>query len=147
MNIIKKLFKPKCLKEEKYITDWNKVNTDVYQAIYDDPMFGEHERLYVVDNKKKCVIGSCEINTETYEILDLYIKPEYRRHGYGYKLLRSAIIDYGCNNLSVYKVNIPAINLYRKLGFEVVSENDVLCAMKIKFWCKTQHETIFNEKS
>ena len=58
---------------------------------------------------------------------DLFVKQNYRKNGIGTLLMRS-VIDYakesGCHKLrwQVSNWNQPAIDFYKKLGFEVVSE-------------------------
>jgi ribosomal protein S18 acetylase RimI-like enzyme len=58
----------------------------------------------------------------------LAILPEYRRRGYGTRLVQKAVTELeklGCLkiNLQVRRSNISVISFYRKLGFE---EDDVV---------------------
>jgi GNAT superfamily N-acetyltransferase len=59
-------------------------------------------------------------------IHDVEIFEEYRRNGYGYKLIATLLNHifekYDSTFLHVTKENIPAYNLYRKIGFQVVRE-------------------------
>ena len=51
----------------------------------------------------------------------MYIRKEYRRQGYGEKLLRTLIEKYSIDNLdftiNVFAWNEAAIKLYEKVGF------------------------------
>ncbi|MCD6236281.1 MAG: ribosomal protein S18-alanine N-acetyltransferase [Thaumarchaeota archaeon] len=59
-------------------------------------------------------------------VISIAVLPEYRRRGMGESLLESALKamkgHYGCEEayLEVRVSNIPALTLYRKLGFTVV---------------------------
>lgn len=60
-------------------------------------------------------IGKC------YFIEDIYVKPDYRKHGVGHLLFQENIkyaLDHGCKqlNLHVLDWNTPAVNFYQKLG-------------------------------
>jgi len=59
-------------------------------------------------------------------IMTFAVDPNYRSRGYGEKLLREAIEKLGNKVkrvvLDVRKSNLRAINLYKKLGFKVVTE-------------------------
>ncbi len=55
------------------------------------------------------------------------IRPEYRRKGFATKLLKesiAAMIKHGANELflEVRVSNIPAVNLYKSLGYEILKE-------------------------
>ena len=60
-------------------------------------------------------------------IVSVAVLPEYRNRGIGFELMRRTIDSlrdvYGCDEayLEVRVSNEPAINLYRKLGFAIVS--------------------------
>lgn len=76
------------------------------------------------------VIGSIMVGYEGHRgwINYLAILPEYRRRGYGTRLVQKAVAELeklGCLkiNLQVRRSNISVISFYRKLGFE---EDDVI---------------------
>lgn len=76
------------------------------------------------------VIGSIMVGYEGHRgwINYLAILPEYRRRGYGTRLVQKAVTELeklGCLkiNLQVRRSNISVISFYRKLGFE---EDDVV---------------------
>ncbi len=63
---------------------------------------------------------------EHLDITDVFINEDKRRQGYAYKLLKF-IIDNNLNYkimLEVNEINIPAINLYKKLGFKKINERE-----------------------
>lgn len=90
--------------------------------IYDD----KYTKILVFesDNIIKGFLMYTELD-ETADINDIYIKEEYR-----HQRIASCLIDYMISDLKesimlitleVRKSNIPAINLYQKFGFEIVS--------------------------
>lgn len=68
----------------------------------------------------KGMISILFTNTNTIEILDLWVEPEFRRGGYGRLLLNFIIQQYPNYNLEllVNATNENAIRLYTSLGFE-----------------------------
>ncbi len=63
---------------------------------------------------------------ERAEIIDIIIDPLFRKKGYGYELLKSAINDISSSNcdnitLEVNCNNKAAITLYKKMNFEIVA--------------------------
>lgn len=64
---------------------------------------------------------------ERAEIVDIIIDDSFRGNGYGYTLLNKAIEIINNKNvlnitLEVNKNNLSAINLYKKVGFEICAE-------------------------
>mgnify|MGYP001624143185 FL=1 len=82
--------------------------------------------VVVEENNKIIGFATYSIIYERGEIVDIIIKPKMRFRGYGSKLLNfivEMIRKNGCVNitLEVNSTNVAAINLYNKLGFEVVA--------------------------
>ena len=81
----------------------------------------------VVEEDNKIIgFATYSIIYERGEIVDIIIQPKMRFRGYGSKLLNfivEMIRKNGCVNitLEVNSTNVAAINLYNKLGFEVVA--------------------------
>ncbi len=83
----------------------------------------------VVDNK---TIG-CLLLTKKDDgkLLDeIYLEEEYRNKGIGTSILKEVISSNDIVYLWVYKENIQAISLYKKLGFIVIDETDSRYYMK-----------------
>lgn len=62
-------------------------------------------------------------------ISDLSVSPEYRMQGYGFAMMRKLeqqLMEEGVDliSLHVFDYNTPAINLYKKLGYEVYTHMD-----------------------
>ena len=77
----------------------------------------------VVDNK---TVG-CLLLTKKDDgkLLDeIYLEEEYRNRGIGTKILKEVISSNDIVYLWVYKENIQAISLYKKLGFIVIDETE-----------------------
>ena len=64
-------------------------------------------------------------------IIALEVTNQFRGQGYGEYLVKRAI-DSGCTRLTVDSNNIPAINLYKKMGFVVDEDNGKRLEMKQK---------------
>ena len=56
---------------------------------------------------------------ENCEIIDVFVKEKYRKNGYASKML-SEVIEKSIT-LEVNSTNVPALELYNKLGFEKVA--------------------------
>lgn len=71
---------------------------------------------------------------DTYEdglLLDeLYLENEYRGMGIGTDIIKTILYENAIVYLWVYKLNTKAINLYKRLGFEIVDETESRYFMK-----------------
>lgn len=85
------------------------------------------EGFFMFDTKNSEPIGY--IIWEDDFIVAFEIFKDYRRKGYGEKLLGVAI-DSGANRLSVNKKNLGAIELYKKTGWETYDETGSMLFMK-----------------
>ena len=81
---------------------------------------GKSEGVFLVDSKTDSLIGYC--GWEDNWIVALEVSNEYRRKGFGEKLLDLAISS-GCTGLTVYNRNSAAIDLYKKKGFKSTLNN------------------------
>lgn len=91
----------------------------------------EHARsdqalLVAVDVSTDQIIGCGYIGPwlTNAEISDVYVCEDYRRQGIGLRIMHALIAEarragYGCIELTCLANNIPALTLYRKLGFTV----------------------------
>lgn len=77
---------------------------------------------YKLDNSVVGFIHIQELMDEI-DIIDIVIDENHRRKGYALELLSSIINNYPDKKfiLEVSKNNIPAINLYEKIGFKQIS--------------------------
>jgi ribosomal protein S18 acetylase RimI-like enzyme len=86
----------------------------------------EYARIILLDNEK---IGFLKVkdHIDKIEILQIQIEPKYQNKGYGQKIINSIFERAKENNLlvslSVLKCN-KAQQLYRRMGFEIVMEDD-----------------------
>lgn len=65
------------------------------------------------------------INFDTIEIMNIVVKKKYRRQGIGEKLLENLInmskeMNFDSLNLEVNSKNRPALEMYKKFGFEQI---------------------------
>lgn len=77
------------------------------------------------ENNEVIAFGSIWLMFENCDIVNIAVKPEYQHKGYGQQMLSRLIYEAkhsGCEfvHLEVRYNNEPAINLYKKNGFEVV---------------------------
>jgi ribosomal protein S18 acetylase RimI-like enzyme len=73
---------------------------------------------------QNCTIGMLKFRKEgdQVDIMQLQIHPDYQDKGLGRKVLEQVMKDANVARLSVLKDN-PAIHLYHRLGFKIVSED------------------------
>ena len=79
----------------------------------------------IIYNKK--IIGSILIRKIDDGLLfdEIFIEREYRNKGIGSSIIKNYVLDNDYNlYLWVYKDNIKAFNLYKKLGFKIKEETD-----------------------
>lgn len=108
--------------------DINGIN-ELGKLLHKNYQFYKDEFLNCVvaeENNKIIGFATYSIIYERGEIVDIIIQPKMRFRGYGSKLLNfivEMIRKNGCVNitLEVNSTNVAAINLYNKLGFEVVA--------------------------
>lgn len=86
----------------------------------------------IIVNEK--IIGSILIRNIKNGILldEIFIEDKYRNKGIGTKVISNIILKYQKNIfLWVYKDNIKAFNLYKKLGFKIDSKTKTRYYMKL----------------
>lgn len=84
-----------------------------------------NEYKNIIYNKK--IIGSILIRKIDDGLLldEIFIEKEYRNKGFGSSIIKNYVLDSDDNiYLWVYKDNIKAFNLYKKLGFKIKEETD-----------------------
>jgi predicted GNAT family acetyltransferase len=85
------------------------------------------ELFFLIENDKIVAQGAIELETSDYsQIGALYTAKNQRRHGYG-EVVMKALIELVIKRkktpvLYVSKKNMPAVQLYEKMGFEVVCD-------------------------
>ena len=123
-----------------------------------------HKRFpetFLVAEEKEEVVGyvMCRIETrlpgfrigiwKKGHVISIAVLPEHQRHGVGYALMREtmrSMLLYNAKEcfLEVRSSNMPAVNLYKKMGFEIRrtlrgyysdGENAYMMAIKLPFEC------------
>ena len=77
------------------------------------------------------VIGSAEIKYPDMTLNNFNILPQYQGKGYGQKVIKQFIDDFGITNLWVAPDNEIAKHIYEKSGF-TVDDNPIFIAMRLK---------------
>ena len=114
---------------KKYVQDWQTDNIGLIAVLQSNqiPIGATWIRLFNINNP-----GYGYVNDETPE-LSIAVLPEYRNQGIGTRLildLLERITDlYSAISLSVSSDN-PALRLYQRLDFEVISQFDNSVTMK-----------------
>ena len=104
----------------------NKINNYVKNNV---PKLLNNYSNIVVDNK---VVG-CLLLTDKDDgtLLDeIYLEEKYRNKGIGTNIIKEVISNNDIIYLWVYKENVQAISLYKKLGFNVIEETESRYYMK-----------------
>ena len=117
----------------RYVQDWGQPTDLGFLAVEvrtHKPVGAAWLRLLTGENKG---YGYTGVGTPE---LSIAVLPEYRRRGIGFRLLKALLHTaealFPAVSLSVSPEN-PAVALYRRLGFEVVSERDAALTMR-KTW-------------
>ena len=99
----------------------------------------------IIDNYYNIIVGEnivgCLLLTDKDDgkLLDeIYLEEEYRNKGIGTDIIKNILKQNDIVYLWVYKKNIKAIKLYKKLGFDIIEETDTRYYMKYKVikWTK-----------
>ncbi len=97
-----------------------------FQHMLDDDSY----QLWIAEKNKR-PIGKVHLvmQKEGARLTDLAILPQYQRHGFGSELVRYAIhlcqrLGYTYLSLDVETKNLQALNLYNRLGFQIVNACD-----------------------
>lgn len=80
--------------------------------------------IILVNFKDNKLVGY--VGWEGDKIIALEVSSDYQRQGIATYLISRS----GCDNLSVNRKNFKAINLYKKLGFKIVSQTPVMYFME-----------------
>ena len=112
----------KDLSEEEINEINNYVNKEVKKLI-------KYYFNIIVDNK---IVGSLLLTKKDDGILldEIYIEEKYRNNGIGTNIIKEVMSNNSIIYLWVYKENISAISLYKKLGFNVIKETETRYYMK-----------------
>ena len=117
---------------EKFWGAWNEEKqrsffTDFIKKVQDTLSILEHEGTSIG------LYHGNMINQNTYEIGNIIVIPSYQGKKIGTDILLNVIKKYPKlkMHLQVFKSN-PAINLYKRLGFELVGETRTHCIMERK---------------
>jgi len=133
-------------KVNKYIGDelGQKTTLKKQQAWFDNYRKSKNKKFFTICDETTPIgfMGLSNID-QTNKNADLFIaigEDDYRGKGFG-KLAMEWLIDYGFKelklhkiNLGVIKENVPAINLYKKLGFVLEGEMKEEVYYKGKFY-------------
>lgn len=94
---------------EYVITSVNEIFKDYYNIIIDDKIIG----------------SVCIRDLENAKLLDeIYLEKEFRNKGIGTDIIRKIIENNENVYLWVYKENIKAVLLYKRLGFKIIDETE-----------------------
>ena len=120
-----------------------KYNLDQFQLqLYDDPFLGSENWCLSWTDKSGDLVAVIavekEIMPDGYRWFGNFavMKESYRRRGIGTQILQYVMKQYKVGAMIVVKDNIPALNLYKKLGFEIIDDSDsevYVCKYKPNF--------------
>ncbi len=98
----------------------DKINNYIDNAIKKEIV---NYQLIIVENK---IVGCLLIEKEKDGVLlnEIFLEKNYRHKGIGTNIIKNIIKEYNTIFLWVYKENINAISLYKKLGFKIVEQTN-----------------------
>ena len=99
-----------------------KENINEYVTTSVNEIFKDYYNI-IIDDK---IIGSvCIRDLENAKLLDeIYLEKEFRNKGIGTDIIRKIIENNESVYLWVYKKNIKAVLLYKRLGFKIIDETE-----------------------
>ena len=100
---------------EYIITSVNETLKDYYNIVFDDKIIGS---ILVKDIQEGKLID------------EIYIEKEFRNNGIGTDIIKKLIENNESIYLWVYKENIKAVSLYKRLGFKTIDETESRYYMK-----------------
>ena len=121
---------------QKYVeANWGEWNEEKQLEMFEEFM-NEHSKdikIIVVNNIRAGFFHGNILDEKTYEQRNICLLPEFQGKGIGSKILKSIIDFYKDKDiiLRCFKQN-PAINLYKRLGFEVSGETEYHYLMRLK---------------
>ncbi len=104
----------------------NDINDYVERSVLQDLV---NYRIILINN----LMVGCYLlsNNDDGVLLDeIYIDEKFRNNGIGTKIIKEVIKANNVVYLWVYKLNVKAINLYKKLGFKIIGETESRFYMK-----------------
>ena len=86
-------------------------------------------KVICIDDKK---VGVLLITNKDDGVLldEIYLEERYRNKGIGTSIIKEILSNYNIVYLWVYKLNIKALSLYKKLGFKIINETKTRYYMK-----------------
>lgn len=107
---------------------------DTYQKELHNRRFASQDLRIIQFNGTDVGFLSTSSTTDTLNVDQVYILPEYQGRGFGAVCMRDIIDDAGLEQksvtLQVLKINTRATAFYQRLGFAIVDENSTHFQMK-----------------
>lgn len=107
----------------------NKINNYVLDSV--PKLIDDYFNIIVDDKVVGCLLLTLKDDGKLLD--EIYIEDQYRGKGIGTDIISNIIRNNDIVYLWVYKKNVRAISLYKKLGFVVIDETDSRYYMK---FCK-----------
>lgn len=107
----------------------NKINTYVEKEVLE--LLDNYYNIVVDGKKIGCLLLTDEKDGKLLD--EIYLLEDYRNKGIGTSVINRVLNNSDIVYLWVYKKNVKAISLYKRLGFNIVSETDYRYYMK---YCK-----------
>lgn len=108
------------------IEEINKINKYVKDEVSNQI---DNYKVIIIDDKV-CGCILTETKGDGIIIDELYIEEKYRNSGIGTKLISNVIYNNKTVYLWVYKLNVNAMRLYKRLGFKIIKETENRYYMK-----------------
>lgn len=106
-----------------YVTNLTSFEKDKINNYINRQILLEIKNYKIIMSNDK-IIGCYLVTKKDNDILidEIFIEESYRDKGIGTNIINAILKEHDIVYLWVYKENIKAISLYKKLGFEVVEE-------------------------
>ena len=120
----------------KYVEmNWGEWNEEKQIEMFKS-FINDHEKdikIVMVDDKRVGFYHGNDLDESTYEQRNICLIPEFQGKGIGSNILKYLIETHKSKDICLrcFKQN-PVINLYKRLGFKIISETDYHYLMKLK---------------
>lgn len=111
--------------------EWNEEKQiEMFKSFIND--HAKDIKIVMVDDKRVGFYHGNDLDESTYEQRNICLIPEFQGKGIGSNILKYLIETHKSKDICLrcFKQN-PVINLYKRLGFKIVSETDYHYLMKL----------------
>lgn len=114
------------------VEQWIEDNTDYAWGLFLEGNFVGYCTIGYADDVHEAIKESPEYTSNSLLLSDVFVRPEYRKNGYGSQLIKEVIhkrwkLDGQKNSVYLIVLYNELANFYQKAGFEIIKTNGRFC--------------------